>query len=333
MDVAGYANEKIFYDWAVLWEEGSRPQVNGKDAHMTIPRLLYLDNYFSHLNWETLEYLRMHNVRVVTMHPHTTHLFCVLDTAIFATFKRFLYQYFDDFSIHISMDNIGKYIRLAYGKATTVTYNPVTRTTTSAASNGFASTGLFPFSRIVLKKDVFKSSEAYLASAAAAKAKAGIAIAPAVSVRLSAADRATAVSDFAEQQLQVQLTTTSAAYNPEKKQRPKQKSELVSGAVYIAQQKKVADDKVAEEERLVGVRKKRAVNAAAKLLKAEEVAAQKLLKVAVPVVAPPKPAAAPVAAAAVPVAVGKKRKAAAPPDVPDFGPPKSKSRKFIEHST
>ena len=114
--------------------------------------MLFLDNYYSHLTVRALKMLRAANVRVVAMHPHTTHLFCVLDTSVFALFKRRLFKSFDAWDTAITMDNTGGVIRNAYSAATHVTEVAVTKKRTPAAIAGWASTGLHPFSRDVIEK-------------------------------------------------------------------------------------------------------------------------------------------------------------------------------------
>jgi hypothetical protein len=145
-DSAGYLSEGPFFSSLLYWLEKTEP-VGGRVDN---PRVLFFDNYRSHIDVAVLQLLRAHNVRVVTFHPHTTHLFCVLDTAVFALFKRGLKAFFHDDSLVISMQNIGSCIKAAWAKATAISVDAVTGEKSSAAISGFRSTGIVPYSRAVI---------------------------------------------------------------------------------------------------------------------------------------------------------------------------------------
>ena len=76
MDEAGYMSCELFLAWCHKWEAATR-RPDGR------PRLLLFDSQFSHMAVDGAVFLRRHNVRVLTVHPHTTHLTCVLDNGPF----------------------------------------------------------------------------------------------------------------------------------------------------------------------------------------------------------------------------------------------------------
>ena len=82
MDPAGYMSCEIFLAWCHKWELATR-RPDGR------ARLLLFDGHFSHMAVDGVLFLRAHNVRVLTVHPHTTHVACVLDNG---PFKRFNYH-------------------------------------------------------------------------------------------------------------------------------------------------------------------------------------------------------------------------------------------------
>lgn len=262
-DKAGYFAEGPFYDWAWNWIQLSEPE----GGHAENPRLLYMDNYRSHLDPAVLKLFRAYNVRVVTFHPHTTHLFCVLDTAVFALFKRKLKSFFDDDELNITMDNIGIYIRQSWEAATVLTTNPLTHVTESAATKGFISAGLVPFSRAIVNS-VLDGKHAAIAKLfqeikAKAAAAGGIVGAPAKSIRLTEAERAAILADFAAQSLEVKGYAVTP-YDATKKRPLKALSELATGSAFIASLEKKQLDKVEEEEEKAERKIKRLATAAEK---------------------------------------------------------------------
>jgi hypothetical protein len=93
------------------------------------------------LSVEARQIFKDHNVQVVSMHPHTTHVFCVLDVAIFATFKRKLYSIFKKKSIPglaVSREILAGWMRTAYRKATKDRVDPKTGETFNPSVRGFA---------------------------------------------------------------------------------------------------------------------------------------------------------------------------------------------------
>ena len=251
-DSAGYFSEGPFYDACVSWLKASEP-VGG---HAENPRVLFFDNYRSHIDPAVLKLLRAHNVRVVTFHPHTTHIFCVLDTSNFATFKRVLKGYFNDDEVTITMSNIGELIRKAWEASTVITTNALTGITTSAASKGFERCGLVPFSRERIDCIITGKHEEIAKMFAEQKAKtaaSGVPMAPAAkSIRLTPEEIAAIINDFAKQRLEV-AGYAATPYDAAKNRPTKTVSQCATGAAFIAslEAKKAAkvDEEAAKEAR------------------------------------------------------------------------------------
>jgi len=281
VDPAGYFSEGPFYDACVFWLKATEP-VGG---HAENPRVLFFDNYRSHIDPAVLKLLRAHNVRVVTFHPHTTHIFCVLDTSNFATFKRWLKSYFNDDELEITMNNIGELIRKAWEAATVITTNALTGTTVSAASKGFERCGLVPFSRARIDAIVSGKHDEIAKMFSEQKAKtaaSGVPMAPAAkSIRLTPEERAAIVADFAKQRLEV-VGYAATPYDAAKNRPTKTVSQCATGTDFIAslEAKQAAkNDEVAAKEERKAARKAaaaaKAVADAAKKAKVAEAAAEK----------------------------------------------------------
>jgi len=272
-DDAGYFSEGPFYDACANWLKMREPAGGLADN----PRVLFFDNYRSHLDTHVLKLLRAHNVRVVTFHPHTTHLFCVLDTSVFATFKRILKSFFNDDELIISMLNIGNFIRLAWEGATELKVNAVTGTSTCAATKGFSSAGLVPFNRSTID-GVISGKHAEIAKMfkqqKAETAASGVPMVPkAKSIRLTAEEKEAILADFAKQHLEVK-GHAATPYDVAKNRPAKVLSQLVTGSDYIAGLAAKAEAKdagvAAKEARKVARMDAKAAKSAAAAAKATE---------------------------------------------------------------
>jgi hypothetical protein len=98
--------EELFADWIAIWLEKTDPG-NGS------PIVLFFDNHFSHLGLKTLHMLREHTVRVVSLHPQTTHTLCVLVVAIFRQFEGEPKRLFELREGPITTDNVARLIKQA----------------------------------------------------------------------------------------------------------------------------------------------------------------------------------------------------------------------------
>jgi len=67
---SGYMTTDLFEEWSEWFVEASGATTDG------LRRVLFLDNHSSHLSVKARRLLKDHNVQLVSMHPHTTHVFC-----------------------------------------------------------------------------------------------------------------------------------------------------------------------------------------------------------------------------------------------------------------
>ena len=241
---SGYMTEGLFDVWARLW-------LDETDPGNSDPRVLFLDNHHSHLGLKTLKLLREHNVHVVSLHPHTTHVLCVLDVAVFKTFKGELKRLFEARDCPITIDNVAGLIKQAYSKATQLTVDALTGARTSAAINGFAKVGLVPFTKKVLVDGVFGAATEY-ANRMKKEGPGGQPVLP-KPLALTEEDRAALVADLIAQHLGVKLAREAA---PSRPQKVRIASELLTSADWLARTQAEQDAKAAE--------------AAAKAVRAEE---------------------------------------------------------------
>jgi len=321
-DKAGYLAEGPFYSSILKWLELSEPEGGRVDN----PRLLFMDSYRSHIDPAVLELLRAHNVRVVTFHPHTTHLFCVLDTAVFAIFKRVLKDFFEDETLEITMLNVGGFIKRAWAAASVITVDSVTGAQSSAATKGFVSAGLVPFDRKIIE-GVVEGKHAAIAKLfqeqKAKTAASGVAMSPAAkSIRLTKEEKDAIIADFEKQHLQVKGHAVTP-YDATKNRPRKMLSEVATGSEYIAKAKAAeqakADEVDAKEARKVAREAKSAQKKlddaakAAQRVAKEKVRADKKAAVAAKVAAKQATKATPPKKAA--VAGAPKRARDAPEDV------------------
>lgn len=98
--------------------------------------------------------------------PHTTHLLCALDCGIFRSFKAHLNTAVHNLGHVATIDDVSGLIKEAWGKAMTITKNPLTGAEDSVAIRAFKNVGLAPFNRDVLSDkeygytDLYKSEHA-----------------------------------------------------------------------------------------------------------------------------------------------------------------------------
>ena len=136
---SGYNNEQIMHDWFVKWEEETRPD------DPTEWRVLDIDNHFSHLGLDFLLAARAANVVVVGMHPHTTHLVCVLDGGIFASYKAHLKRLLGKLDHKPTRAEFAAIMKQALQAATKISKCAVTGAEECAAKKCYERIGLVPF--------------------------------------------------------------------------------------------------------------------------------------------------------------------------------------------
>ena len=155
MDSKGYMTKEHFFAWVKVWEESTRP------SDPSEPRALFLDNHYSHNVLDATAYLIEHNVRLVALHPHTTHVLCALDCGIFRSFKHW-FKYFLSLMTTVMTDkDVSGLVKKAWGKALELTIDPVSGKSTSTAIRAFARVGLVPFNPACVDESHFSKSDLY----------------------------------------------------------------------------------------------------------------------------------------------------------------------------
>ena len=157
MDPAGYMSCELFLAWAMKWEEETR-HADGR------PRALLFDGHFSHMAIDAVIYLRSKNVRVLTVHPHTTHLTCVLDNGPFRRFNWFLKHEVASLSppgTQVNDSNVSGCIKRAWEATLKITVDPKSGEKSSPVLSAFAKTGISPPSRELMTRDIFTMSDFY----------------------------------------------------------------------------------------------------------------------------------------------------------------------------
>lgn len=165
MDSKGYMTREIFFSWAVQFEEETRP------ADPDEPRCLFLDNHYSHFAVDIMSFLRAHNVRVVALHPHTTHILCALDCGILRSFKAHFVAALHDTKWAATIVDVARLVKIAWDKAMTTTTDPVTKKVDGVAIRAFARVGLVPFNPNVVDEAEFGFTEQFKAENAGGEGK------------------------------------------------------------------------------------------------------------------------------------------------------------------
>ena len=155
MDSKGYMTKEHFFAWVKVWEESTRP------ADPAEPRALFLDNHYSHNVLDATALLIEHNVRLVALHPHTTHVLCALDCGIFRSFKHWFRHFLSLMTTVMTDKDVSGLVKKAWGKALELTIDPVSGKSTSTAIRAFARVGLVPFNRACVDESHFGPSDLY----------------------------------------------------------------------------------------------------------------------------------------------------------------------------
>lgn len=262
---SGYMTTGLFIEWAEWFVEASGATRDGKR------RVLFVDNHKSHLSVEARQIFKDHNVQVVSMHPHTTHVFCVLDVAIFATFKRKLYSIFRKKCIPgvaVTREILVGWMRTAYRKATKDRVDPKTGETFNPSVRGFAKTGLYPFKPKVASDVIFAHHREWVRQKEAALVEAeGVAVVDQPAIYALSHDEREGMIESLKKDgaLQIKLAQ-EVAEDPRKVKRARKKdmSQLLTSDARMELDRAKEEEKAAEEERLEAGRKKRAEEKAAR---------------------------------------------------------------------
>ena len=84
----GWMTRFLFLDWAICfchWLEGYRSRLGG--SFLSAPAALILDGHTTRLNPAALWYFRLHNVRVIILPAHSSHITQPFDVGIATSFK------------------------------------------------------------------------------------------------------------------------------------------------------------------------------------------------------------------------------------------------------
>jgi hypothetical protein len=146
MSESGYMTKEAFLAWGIEWEKETRP------ADPKEPRVLAFDGHFSHLVVDLMVYLLERNVRVCTVHPHTTHLTCVLDNGPFMRFNQQLKVLMAELHRPVTADDIMGLSRNAWNKALEFKWDTKQLKYTNCVTTAFMRTGLYPFNRARMEK-------------------------------------------------------------------------------------------------------------------------------------------------------------------------------------
>jgi hypothetical protein len=156
MSPSGYMTKEAFLAWCIRFEEATRP--SDPDEW----RCLCFDGHFSHLVVDAMRFLREHKVRVATVHPHTTHLCCVLDNG---PFKEFNSKLSEQIALHTTTGravgdaDVAGMVMRAWRAVLAMKVDPETGAEYNAITSGFKKTGLFPFSRVLADKAATNANE------------------------------------------------------------------------------------------------------------------------------------------------------------------------------
>ena len=263
------------------------------------PRCLFLHNHYSHHVVAAMEFLRDHNVRVVGMHPHTTHVLCALDCGIFRSFKSQFERALSGLTHACTEYDICGLIKTAWGETCKVTFNPISKERKGVVVHAFEKVGLYPFNRDVLHAKEYALSDHFIEQKDKLDEAGGPAAAAAPNpkrprLKLSDAELAKMLADQEKPTSSFPETVASVKKAPRT-----QMSQLLSDPAVI---KDMADKKIALQEKAeehankawvkegitykVWCKRKSEAAAEAKKVAKEEKAAKRAL-MAAPAAAPP----------------------------------------------
>lgn len=130
MSESGYINEDLFLVWLQHFQKHRSP---GRC-------LLLLDGHISHKSLQCLEYCMEHEIELICLPPHTTHVLQPLDRTVFKPLKTYYHHETNSFvhtnpTASITKFVFGRIFSAAWRKGATV----------GNAVKGFECTGIYPF--------------------------------------------------------------------------------------------------------------------------------------------------------------------------------------------
>ncbi len=157
MTASGYMEKDVYAAWA----EDFVKQTGGNC-------ILVVDNHSTRKDLHAMETWLKHNVTVVTLPPHTTHVTQPLDVAFFRPLKTAFRNEFMVASrgkIPVTKTNLAGVLKGAWDKATLPTKDPSTGVVASVMVSGFEATGIVPLNPgKVIRPDVVGLADELLAT-------------------------------------------------------------------------------------------------------------------------------------------------------------------------
>ena len=133
---------------------------------------LIVDYHVSRSDLRGLLKLREANVKLVVLHPHTTHVCQPCDVAAFRAFKHYLRGLVSarrSAGTKTLLVHIAGLIKQAWAMTIKVKYDPDTGLASNVATSGFAACGIFPFDPSKISGDKVRIADGLLARARAAR--------------------------------------------------------------------------------------------------------------------------------------------------------------------
>ncbi|KAJ4448610.1 tigger transposable element-derived protein 1-like [Periplaneta americana] len=140
---SGYMNSELFLVWLEHFSKHVKSSVDD-------PVLLVLDNHVSHCSLSAVEFCRQHNIVLLTLPPHASHMLQPLDKVIFAPFKKFYAQEVEKWLCSnpgraITQMEVSGLFRVAFQRVATA----------GNAVAAFRDTGIYPYNPHVFNDDDF----------------------------------------------------------------------------------------------------------------------------------------------------------------------------------
>ena len=138
----GYSNDELALQWLKHFE------IHNRKSQVGVWRLLILDEYGSHLNYEFYKYVQKYHIELFRLPPHSTHLTQPLDIGSFQPFKHYHAEAIDN-AMQLGEGDFGKLEFLA--KFQTMRTQTFRKSTIQSA---FRKTGLIPYNPEVVLQQV-----------------------------------------------------------------------------------------------------------------------------------------------------------------------------------
>jgi hypothetical protein len=156
---SGYTDRELSNDWLIKHFEPRTRPAEGLQQH----RILLLDGHSSHLeNFEFIDHSIRHNIHLICLPSHSTHVLQPLDVGIFSPLRQFYGQEVEDFTrANSPYSSIGKgdfYPMLSRVRRRAFTEKNI--------KSAWRATGLIPFNRLRVMSDPDLQSAIHLSALA-----------------------------------------------------------------------------------------------------------------------------------------------------------------------